>query len=151
MRINIKGNDITPDKIAAALAACERDYGLRIKGATIYVRFENAAGQTVDPLQDGEEFSRDFVFQRREVPNWKSAPKEPEPPSEPALQIREIYAMCERSARRMLSGVEMQALAELAKTMPIGRSRMEQALGAVMQRRGRFDVNALVSVLRKDM
>lgn len=31
MRINIKGNDVTPEKIADALATCEREYGRRIK------------------------------------------------------------------------------------------------------------------------
>lgn len=44
MRINIKGNDVTPEKIAGALAICEKDYGLKVKGATIYVRFERDDG-----------------------------------------------------------------------------------------------------------
>ena len=83
MRINIKGNDITPEKIASALDSCERKYGLKIKGATIYVRFENANGQTVEPLKDGEEFSRTFMFWRSKEENdllqqYKQPPKQGE-------------------------------------------------------------------------
>ena len=90
MRINIKGNNVSPEKIAAALATCERDYNLKITGASIYVRFENSSGQHVDPLRDGQEFTRDFWFQKRTVP--EPVPAAPPAQSEPAKQIEPITA-----------------------------------------------------------
>ena len=111
MRINIKGNDVSPEKIAAALTTCEKDYNLKITGATIYVRFENDSGQTVEPLQNGEEFSRDFWFQKKKAPyipppGTAKKPVAPVPPAE-AITSGEMIQMCQQAARRVLSSPEI--------------------------------------------
>lgn len=150
MRINIKGNDITPEKIAAALATCERDYNLKIAGATVYVRFENSNGQTVDPLQDGEEFSRDFWFRKSKAPVLKQsqqAPRDPEPPVDP-IQSKEMIELCQKAAHRALSSPEMKALIEMAKGT-VSRSAFQKALKLAIDRTGRFSIAVLEQTMRQ--
>lgn len=99
MRINIKGNDVTPEKVAATLVICECDYNLKITGATIYVRFENEYGQAAEPLQNGKEFSRDFWFQKKTLPTLPRSevvqtPTDPEPPAD-VIASGEMIRMCQ--------------------------------------------------------
>lgn len=150
MRINVKGNDISPEKIAAALAACERDYNLKITGATIYVRFENSSGQHVDPLQDGQEFSRDFWFQKR--PDPAPAPAAPPAQSEPAkpvdlISAREMMELCQKAANRILSSPEMKRLIELEKTVKVDREIFRKCLDETMQNTRYFSVSDLVELV----
>lgn len=156
MRINIKGNDITPEKIAGALAACEQDYGLKIKGATIYVRFErdDGSGQTVEPLQDGHEISRDFNFWRPKEPVRKGPKIVPAPMSnqvppavpEDLISVRDMIAMCEKKAMRCMSGPEMETLV-LYERQKMSRPMFEKALEQMMERAGRFNIHTLDRII----
>ena len=154
MRINIRGNDISPEKIAAALATCEKDYNLKITSATIYVRFENSSGQTVEPLQDGEEFSRDFWFQKKKAPYipQPGTTKKPDSPVSPSEGITsgEMIRMCQQAAHRVLASPEMKVLMEIEKTTPISKNTFSQALLQAMQRDGgKFNIYTLRQLLVK--
>lgn len=152
MKINIRGNDITPDKIASALASCEQQHGLKIKGATIYVRFENEMGQTVEPLKNGEEFSRDFAFWK---PKQKNCPlPKQEPPSvaeEPipieAISSREMIEICMEKAHRSLSKSEMTILMDLANTKKVSRNTFVVCVEQTMSNGGRFNASHLKSLI----
>ena len=149
MKVSIKGDDVTPEKIAAALAACERDHGLKIKGATIYVRFEDHLGRTVEPLKDGHEITRVFTF-RKPRPVQMPAAHKPQMPPEPVdpISAREMMDACQQQARRMLSSPEMKALIELEKTAKPGRKEFIQALHQSVSRAGYFSIQILESILR---
>lgn len=144
MRINIKGNDISPEKIAAALARCEKEYNLKIAGATIYVRFENSSGQIVEPLQDGEEFSRDFWFQKRSAP----VPSQPAEPVE-QITVQEMVDCCQKAASRMLSSPEITRLIELERRVKVDRKIFCECLNQVVQRSRYFKVYALVKLVEQ--
>lgn len=154
MRINIRGNDVTPEKIAAALSSCERKYGLKIKGATVYVRFENAMGQTVEPLKDGEEFSRDFAF-------WKPKEKKtvPATPEQPLLEgqegildsisAKEMIEICKNVVPRSLSNAEMTVLIELANAMKVDRKIFEECVDRTMINNGYFSTVYLKTLFQQ--
>lgn len=153
MRINIKGNDIAPEKIAAALAACERDYNLKISGATIYVRFENGSGQAVEPLQDGEEFSRTFWFQKRKTSpasqlNPVPTSVNPVIPAD-AISVGEMIHLCQGAAHRMLSNNEMKVLIEIEKFTPVSKYDFKEALQQTIQHNNRFSIQTLRRILVK--
>lgn len=156
MRINIKGNDITPEKIAGALAACQRDYGLKIKGATIYVRFErdDGSGKTVEPLQDGQEISRDFSFWRPKEPVRKGPKPITAPMSdqvspavpEDLISARDMIELCQRKAMRCMSGREMETLVSYER-QNMSRPMFEKALEQMMERAGRFNFHTLDRII----
>lgn len=151
MRINIKGNDVTPEKIAAALATCERDYNLKVTGATIYVRFENASGQQVDPLQNGEEFSRDFNFWKPRPVKMPKAPSVPQPQPRPEpvdpISAREMIELCEKEAKRVLSGVEMKYLVDIEKNLKVDRTMFRECLARTVLNTGKLSMPYLRSMV----
>lgn len=53
MRINVYGNAVTPDMVAEALKACEKEYGLKVRTVTLYVRFEDENGNIAEPTEQG--------------------------------------------------------------------------------------------------
>lgn len=149
MRININGNDVTPNKIADALSTCEREYNLRIKGATIYVRYENDVGQTVEPLMNGEEFSRSFSFWKPK--NSKShSPQSnlhPQIKTASAISSKEMIELCKNRVRRNLSNGEMTFLINLANTMNIDQEVFQQCLELSLTKNGFFNITSLNSLL----
>ena len=150
MKISFKGDDITPEKIAAALAACERDHGLKIKGATIYVRFEDHLGRTVEPLQDGHEITREFIF-------WKPRPvKVPQQPVEQhrpepvdPISAREMMDLCQKQAHRVLSSPEMKSLIAIEKTIKPNREDFIRALEVTVQNKRYFSAQYLEQIISK--
>lgn len=139
MKINIKGNAVTPDRIAEALKTCEKDYNLKVKNATIYVRFENDYGQTVEPLQDGSEVVRDFLFRKvKEVEIPQPAPEPPEP-AEP-IPAREMIELCSKEARRTLASNEMSILIRLAEETKVDKDIFKSCLKITMVNTGKFNV-----------
>lgn len=151
MRINIKGNDVSPENIAAALATCERDYNLKVIGATIYVRFENGSGQHVDPLRDGQEFSRDFWFQKPVPPPEPAAAPVPVRPAEPVetTTVREMVDLCQKAASRILSSPEIRRLIELERMVKVDREIFQKCLDQVMERSRYFSVYDLVKLVER--
>lgn len=135
MKINIKGNAVTPDRIAEALKTCEKDYNLKIKNATLYVRFENDYGQTVEPLQDGSEMVRDFIFRKVkevEIPQPAPAPEPPEP-ADP-IPAKDMIELCSRRIGRMLSSTEMRILILLAEDTKVDKTVFSRCLEETMLR-----------------
>lgn len=56
MKITVKGDAVSPERIAEAMCSLENEYGLKIRDLTMYVRFIDGRGRVVDPkLPDGEE------------------------------------------------------------------------------------------------
>ena len=112
MKITIRGDDITPEKVAYALRQCEKDHGLKISGLTIYARMTDSLGRCCDPLsEDGREISREFAFRKpREAQNRKppSSPAQPDPVD--PISAREMMAACAKVAHRALSSPEMKTL-----------------------------------------
>ena len=143
MKVNIKGNNVTPEKIAAALEACERDHGLKIKGATIYVRFEDHLGRTVEPLQDGHEITREFTFRKPQPVKMPEAP-EPQMPPKPVdpITAKEMMEICQRAAHRVLSAPEMKSLI-LLEQEKVEREVFQDALRKTMDSTGRFNIHTL--------
>jgi len=149
MRINIKGNDVTPEKIAEALASCEREYGLRIRGATIYVRWENEMGQNVKPLMNGEEFSRSFAFWKQKEKVTRPTPPTPETHAKTSapISVKDMIELCKGKARRSLSDGEMKTLIELAKTTGVDHETFQRCLELTVAKTGRFNVVYLNSLV----
>lgn len=148
MKISIKGDDVTPEKIAAALAACERDHGLKIKGATIYVRFEDHLGRTVEPLQDGHEITREFTF-RKTRPAVKVPQQAQQPRPEPVdpISVREMMDLCQKQAHRILSSPEMKTLVTIEKAVKPNRQDFIQALQQSLRKSGYFSIQHLEQIL----
>ena len=151
MRINIKGNDVSPEKIAAALATCERDYNLKVTGATIYVRFENSSGQHVDPLRDGQEFSRDFWFQKPVPPPEPAAAPVPTRPAEPVekITVREMVDLCQKAASRILSSPEIRRLIELERMVKVDREIFQRCMDQMMEGSRYFSIRDLTEQVER--
>lgn len=152
MKVSIRGDNVTPENIAAALAACERDHGLKIKGATVYVRFEDNLGRTVEPLQDGHEITREFTFRKPRPVEMPTVP-EPQIPPEPVdpISAKEMLEICQRAAQRVLSAPEMTSLILMEKEK-VERHVFQGALRKTMDNSGRFNIHTLVrNVAAKNM
>lgn len=149
MKISIKGDDVTPEKIAAALAACERDHGLKIKGATIYVRFEDHLGRTVEPLQDGHEITREFNFRKPRPVKVPQPAQQPRTEPVDPISAREMMELCQKAAHRALSSPEMKSLIEIEKTIKPNRPEFIQALKQSVSQAGRFSIQMLEQLLQQ--
>ena len=150
MKVTIKGNDITPEKVAEALRICEKDHG-HISGMTIYIRYRDSLGRQIEPLNqsDGQEISREFSFWK---PRQTKAQKQSQTPlREPAnpISVKEMVALCQKQARRVLSSPEMQALIILEKTYKPDREEFIQALTSSVQKNGYFNVKHLERTLMR--
>lgn len=68
MRVDIKGdNPLTTQELAIVLNSLNEEFGeigLRVKNMTCYVRFQDNAGETVEPLRNGAEITKKFVFRK---------------------------------------------------------------------------------------
>ena len=114
----------------------------------------DGSGQTVEPLQDGHELTRDFSFWRSKEPVRKDPKNIPAPMSdqvspvdpEDLISVRDMIALCERRARRILSGHEMTALVAL-KQQKMSRPMFEKALDQSMERAGRFNIHTLGRII----
>lgn len=127
MKINIRGNAVTPERIADALKECEKAYGLKVKSATLYVRFENEHGQIVDPLEDGYEIQREFVYRRAKEIKTPEQPADPAPePMEPMgdpMPARDMISLWQKRVGRCLAASEMATLVRLAE-----ETKMDEAM-----------------------
>lgn len=149
MKVSIKGDDVTPEKIAAALSACERDHGLKIKGATIYVRFEDHLGRTVEPLQDGHEISREFTFRKPRPVKMPQPAQQFRPEPVDPISAREMMELCQKEAHRALSSPEMKSLITIEKTVKPNRREFIQALQQSVSNAGRFSIQMLEQLMQR--
>ena len=66
MRVDIKSNNpITSEQVKSVIDKLNEDYsklGIVVKNLTMYVRFQDETGQTVEPLEDGHEIKRVHTF-----------------------------------------------------------------------------------------
>ena len=147
MKIVIKGNDITPEKIAEALSTCERDHGLKISGLTIYARMTDTIGRCCEPLSTdgGHEISREFTFNKPRPVKMPQLPQQPQPRLEPVdpIPAREMFELCSKAAHRMLSSNEMKVLITLEKAQKPERQAFQNALNLSMQQNRSFSVQYL--------
>ena len=144
MRINIRGDDITPEKIAEALHRCGKDHGdLSMAGLTIYVSYRDSWGRTVEPLVDGAEITRDFVFRKPQIPQPSPEKQKKTPVPTNPITARDMMQLSSQAAHRALSSPEMQVLITLEKTAMPDREIFMQALSASMKKAGRFSIRDL--------
>lgn len=148
MRINIKGNAVTPDAVAAALQTCEKEYGLKIKSATLYVRFEDDLGQTVEPTQDGAEFVQDFVFTRTKEASTQPVPKLPT--ESKSIRLNDAIALCEQAACRSLAKSEVQRIAELT-ALSITQTVFEKCINKTISNIGEFRIRYFEKVVLSEI
>ena len=149
MKITIKGDGVTPERIAEALRKCEQDHGLKIKGATIYLRMEDHLGRMVEPLRDGYEISRDFTFRKpRQINMPQSSQEFSGNPPDP-ITARDMMELCQKQARRTLSAPEMTTLITIEKTIKPERNEFVQALRQSVAQVGRFSINHLEQLISK--
>lgn len=151
MKITIKGNDVTPEKIAEALASCERDHELKIKGATIFLRLEDTIGRCCEPLSadGGHEISREFTFNKLRPIKMPQPMQQPQPRLEPVdpIPAREMFELCSKAAHRMLSSNEMKVLITLEKAQKPERQAFQNALNLSMQQNRSFSVQYLEQLI----
>ena len=83
MRVTIKGSATSEHfkQIVDSLNEEFSKFGIRVKNATCYFRFENEEGELVEPVnKNGNEISRIITFKRTVViPEEKKKPKELKP------------------------------------------------------------------------
>lgn len=150
MRINIKGDAVTPEKIAEALKICERDHKLKIKDAVIFVRWEDPLGRTVEPLQDGHEVSRDFYFRvpKQALIIQALAQERPEPKD--PISAKEMMKLVQKAAHRLLSAPEMSAIIAWEKEFKPDKNSFIRALDFSLKQVGRLDIKHLAQTISKE-
>lgn len=66
MKVTVKGNNpVTSEQVKTVIDTLNNDYeelGLKVKNMTLYVRFQNEFGETVEPRENGFEIERCFTF-----------------------------------------------------------------------------------------
>lgn len=66
MKITIRSdNPVTSEQVKDVIDKLNEDYsdlGLIIKNMTLYVRFQDITGKIVEPIVDGSEIEREFIF-----------------------------------------------------------------------------------------
>lgn len=143
MKVIIKGNNVTPEKFAEAIQTCERDHGLKVKKAVVFLEFEDHLGRSVQPLQDGHEITRNFYFQKPgEIKIPQPTQQEKTDPVDP-ISAREMIDLCAKAAHRMLSSNEMKILIALEKVQKPERQIFKNALRLSMQEGRSFSAHYL--------
>ena len=66
MRVDIKSNNpITSEQVKSVIDKLNEEYsklGIVVKNLTMYVRFQNEAGEIVEPLENGHEIKTTYTF-----------------------------------------------------------------------------------------
>lgn len=153
MQISIKGNGITPERIAEAIRICERDHknGRMLASVTVTLHFIDDLGRAVEPLrEDGCEIIRNFYFQEKRTHPTAKQPAVPAPEPVDPISATDMIELAQKQAHRLLSNKEMKILIELEKTIRPERQAFVQVLSASIQKSGWFDVHQLEKILVQD-
>jgi hypothetical protein len=77
MRVDIKSNNpVTSEQVKKVIDKLNEDYahlGIVVKNLTMYIRFQDETGKTVEPLEDGQEIKRIHTF--KSVIKTEDSPK----------------------------------------------------------------------------
>lgn len=68
MRVDVYSNEFTGEVAKMAVDKLNEEYasmGLKVKNVTMYVRFEDETGATVDPRRNGIEIHKTMRFTRQ--------------------------------------------------------------------------------------
>ena len=128
MKINIRGNGVTPEQVAEILRTCEEKYGLKTKNVTLYVRYTDENGEDVEPTLSHGALTEDFTFSRSAIK------REPAP-----ISIEDMKSELEKAKKKPLTRVELQSVATLFE-MKIDRATFLKALYKTIEVRPNFNM-----------
>lgn len=148
MKVVVRGDDITPERIAEVIHRCQRDHfdsrDLTVTGVVLYLRTEDRLGRTVEVLQeDGREITREFTFRKPRVVKEPQPTPLPRPDPVDPISTREMMQICSQVAHRALSSPEMKSLQVIEQISRPNRRDFILALNQSMQQAGRFSIQAL--------
>lgn len=148
MKVVVRGDDITPERIAEVIHRCQRDHfdsrDLTVTGVVLYLRTEDRLGRTVEVLQeDGREITREFTFRKPRAVKEPQPTPLPRPDPVDPISTREMMQICSQAAHRALSAPEMATLQTIEKTLKPNRQDFVRALNQSLQQAGRFNVQLL--------
>lgn len=81
------------------------------------------------------------------------APPAPQPRPEPVdtISAREMIDLCQKEAKRVLSGVEMKQLIDLEKELRVDRTVFKECLNRTVKNIGKFSMAYLVTEVQQQL
>lgn len=104
MKITINGAGVTPEAVSLILADLEKEYGLKVRDLTMYVRFADKNGKVVEPKLPG-------MGETELVMTVKESAKPEEPPE--SISIEKMRELIEHAQKRKLVKKELELLVYL--------------------------------------
>lgn len=143
MRINIKGNAVTTDSIAEALKCCEKEYGIKVKNATLYVRFQNENGESIEPTEDDHEIVKEYVFDNEKAPFYKQMVREIARECGEPISAKEMGNIIEEKFDISLNASDVGILFNIVEKTQIDRKQFLMALDFVECKISKFNIRYL--------
>ena len=82
MKVQLRGNDNPSENFKKVIDILNNDYaslGVKVKNATLYIRFEDENGNTVDIQENGLDIEREFNFSKVvDIKDFKKSKKNKE-------------------------------------------------------------------------